>query len=290
MKSAESAIRISGTLRRKVDESIEKKIVSKVLILLVINYCYYQIYYKTNTESGVKLYLDFIKEYVIIWERHETDSVKDTIKLIQEVVKSNYEKSKKHLISYKQFIDINNMMCNVDYSYQENYIKTILFKMVGRIDKGALSKNDLKMYILENEKIEFILEEIGCKKIRYISNTKGDDYYKCTNPDGNNPEAIRVYLNEYLNVTDYTRNLGDVADIYTLVQYSKKYSFSQTLVYLNQLLGLTKLSETELRMLSIQTDNKKTEIKKRSTNKKGDEAARRTTKISNSISKRQVFI
>ena len=35
--------------------------------------------------------------------------------------------------------------------------------MVGRIDKGALSKNDLKMYILENEKIEFILEEIGCK-------------------------------------------------------------------------------------------------------------------------------
>ena len=138
MKSAESAIRISGTLRRKVDESIEKKIVSKVLILLLINYCYYQIYYKTNTESGVKLYLDFIKEYVIIWERHETDSVKDNIKLIKEVVKSNYEKSKKHLISYKQFIDINNMMCNVDYSYQENYIKTILFKMVGRIDKGAL--------------------------------------------------------------------------------------------------------------------------------------------------------
>ena len=79
--------------------------------------------------------------------------------------------------------------------------------MVGRIDKGALSKNDLKMYILENEKIEFILEEIGCKKIRYISNTKGDDYYKCTNPDSNNPEAIRVHLNQYLNVTDYLKSL-----------------------------------------------------------------------------------
>ncbi len=95
----------------------------------------------------------------------------------------------------------------------------------------------LKKYIYENNKIEYILEEIGCKHIKYHS-TK--EYYSCSNYNGDNQGAINVRNNEYLDVVNYTRTkeFGDGSDIITLVQYNKDFSFMEALKYLHKILDL----------------------------------------------------
>ena len=47
---------------------------------------------------------------------------------------------------------------------------------------------DLKNYILEEQQIEPILEELGC---HHISHKTG--YYQCANPDGDNRTALCIY-------------------------------------------------------------------------------------------------
>lgn len=49
---------------------------------------------------------------------------------------------------------------------------------------------DLKNYILEEQQIEPILEELGC---HHISHKTG--YYQCANPDGDNRTALCIYEN-----------------------------------------------------------------------------------------------
>lgn len=95
----------------------------------------------------------------------------------------------------------------------------------------------LKQYIFENEKIEFVLNEIGCHHIQYHPNK---NYYSCTNYNGDNKTAINVTNNRYLNVRNYTREkeFGDSADIFTLVQYNKQLSFIEAIKYLHKILGL----------------------------------------------------
>ena len=84
----------------------------------------------------------------------------------------------------------------------------------------------LKKYIFENNKIEFILNEIGCHSITYHSNK---DFFSCANYDGDNSGAINVKNNEYLNVINWTRekDFNDNSDIITLVQYNKNLSFKE---------------------------------------------------------------
>ena len=48
---------------------------------------------------------------------------------------------------------------------------------------------DLKNYILEEQQIEPILEELGC---HHISHKAG--YYQCANPDGDNRTALCIYV------------------------------------------------------------------------------------------------
>lgn len=95
----------------------------------------------------------------------------------------------------------------------------------------------LKRYIFENEKIKYILEEIGCNHIVYHSNK---EYYSCSNFNGDNPSAINVRNNEYLGVTNWTREkeFGDNSDIITLVQYNKNMSFIEAIKYLHKILEL----------------------------------------------------
>lgn len=95
----------------------------------------------------------------------------------------------------------------------------------------------LKKYIFENEKIKYILEEIGCGHIAYHSNK---EYYSCSNFNGDNPSAINVRNNEYLGVINYTRTkeFGDNSDIITLVQYNKSMSFVDAIKYLHKILDL----------------------------------------------------
>ena len=99
---------------------------------------------------------------------------------------------------------------------------------------------ELKKYIYDNKKIEFILNEIGCSHIVYHPN-KG--YYSCANVDGDNIGAINIKNNKYLNCRNYTRNFDDNADLLTLVQYNKRlqqknFAFWDTMKFLHKVLGL----------------------------------------------------
>ena len=92
---------------------------------------------------------------------------------------------------------------------------------------ACIEIQDLKNYILENDQIETILEELGCHHI-----TRRNGCYTCGNPDGDNKSAITVYENEFLLAIDYTRELpkcGNSSDLFSLVQFFKKESFFQSI-------------------------------------------------------------
>lgn len=95
----------------------------------------------------------------------------------------------------------------------------------------------LKKYIYENNKIEYILGEIGCGHIQYHPNK---EFYSCSNYNGDNQGAINVKNNEYLGVINWTREkeFGDNSDIITLVQYNKSMSFMEAIKYLHKILDL----------------------------------------------------
>ena len=95
----------------------------------------------------------------------------------------------------------------------------------------------LKKHIFENNKIEFVLESIGCHHIKYNANK---EFYSCGNYNGDNIGAVNVKNNEYLNVTNWTRSkeFDDCSDIITLTQYNKQCSFIDAIKYLYKLLGL----------------------------------------------------
>lgn len=96
---------------------------------------------------------------------------------------------------------------------------------------------NLKKYIYENEKIEYVLNEIGCGHIQYHSNKS---YYSCSNFNGDNQNAINVKNNEYLSVINWTRTkeFDGCSDIITLVQYNKNMSFVEAVKYLHSILDL----------------------------------------------------
>ena len=96
---------------------------------------------------------------------------------------------------------------------------------------------NLKKYIFENNKIEYILNEIGCNHVQYHPNK---EFYSCSNYNGDNQGAINVKNNEYLGVINWTREkeFGDNSDIITLVQYNKGMSFVEAIKYLHEILDL----------------------------------------------------
>lgn len=101
---------------------------------------------------------------------------------------------------------------------------------------------ELKEFIYKENKIEFILDEIGCGHITYHP-TK--DYYSCSNCNGDNKNAINIRNNKYLSCKNYTREkeFGEKSDLLTLVQYNKSlndksFTFFDTVKYLHKLLGL----------------------------------------------------
>lgn len=97
--------------------------------------------------------------------------------------------------------------------------------------------SELKKHIYENEKIEYILSELGCHNIRLgIS----EEYYSASFPDGDNPQGINIRNNEYLDYRSFSRNVsyGDGKDIIDLVQYITGKNFVDSVKYLHNLLGL----------------------------------------------------
>ena len=96
---------------------------------------------------------------------------------------------------------------------------------------------ELKEYIFDNKKIEFILSTLGCENIVYHENR---DYFSASQPDGDNPQGINIQNNKYLNYTSYTRNVSfdDNKDLISLTEYIKKISFIDAVKYLHKILGL----------------------------------------------------
>jgi len=92
----------------------------------------------------------------------------------------------------------------------------------------------LKEYIFENNKIEGILQEIGCHSIKYHSS----GYYTCANYDGNNKQAVTIYNDENINCINYTRDIGTPSDLLSLVCFNKKLSFFDGLKFICHFIGI----------------------------------------------------
>lgn len=100
-----------------------------------------------------------------------------------------------------------------------------------------MTAQELKEYINTENKIEYILEQIGCHSIKFHPDK---DYYTATQPDGDNPLGVVVKNNLYLNYYSYSRgiNIDEGKDLISLVQATTKKSFVDTMKYLHGLLGL----------------------------------------------------
>lgn len=103
--------------------------------------------------------------------------------------------------------------------------------------------SELKEYILNNDYTEQILSELGCHHITY----KGE-YITCGNPDGDNKQAITIYLNENLTCINYTRSLSKdkrTHDIFDLICFIEDLSFPDALKWTCDILGLDYYQEPE---------------------------------------------
>ena len=54
-----------------------------------------------------------------------------------------------------------------------------------------MTSQNLKEYILEHNKIEFILENIGCHSIEFHSDK---EYWSATQPDGDNKSGVIIKI------------------------------------------------------------------------------------------------
>lgn len=113
-----------------------------------------------------------------------------------------------------------------------------------------LQAQELKEYILDNEYVEQILDDLGCKHIRHRG-----EYISASNPDGNNTQAVIVYLNENLTCLNYTRQIAKskrTTDIFDLISFYQDCSFPEALKYVHGLLGLDYYAEREELCESLQ--------------------------------------
>ena len=102
-----------------------------------------------------------------------------------------------------------------------------------------MTATELKSYILKNDKIEYILESLGCRDIVYHPE-KG--YYSAIRPvqDANNKNGVIIKCCEYLNYYSYSQNIdvSEGKDIISLIQEYKNLSFIDAMKYIHSLLGL----------------------------------------------------
>lgn len=100
---------------------------------------------------------------------------------------------------------------------------------------------ELKQYIYENRKVEFVLNEIGCHHVKYHS--KG--YFTCGNYNGDNLGACVVYNEPSLHVFNYTRKMKKSPDILDLVvlnmkqiKQDKNFNIFDASKFLHNILGI----------------------------------------------------
>lgn len=118
-----------------------------------------------------------------------------------------------------------------------------------------MDAQSLKKYIYENNRVEFVLQNIGCHSIEYHPSK---NYYSCANYNGDNKTAINVRNNEYLDVKNWTREkeFKKKSDILTLVQYNKQSNFTDAIKYLHNILGLKYKAYTPAKKTSVEEEDK----------------------------------
>lgn len=97
--------------------------------------------------------------------------------------------------------------------------------------------SELKEYIYKQNKIQYILEEIGCHNIRC---NEQKEYWSASQPDGDNPQGVNIRNNEYLNYRSFSRGIDyeDGKDLISLVEVIKRLSFVEAVKYLHKILDL----------------------------------------------------
>lgn len=100
-----------------------------------------------------------------------------------------------------------------------------------------MTVNELKEYIYEQNKIQFILEQLGCHEIKYNEQRQT---YSAAHKDGDNPQGINIRNNKYLNYRSFSRSVDyeDSQDLINLVETTKKLSFIDSVKFLHQILDL----------------------------------------------------
>ena len=96
---------------------------------------------------------------------------------------------------------------------------------------------ELKEYIYNENKIEYILEQLGCHEIKYNSKR---ETFSAAHPDGDNQQGINIRNNEYLNYRSFSRGVDyeDNQDLINLVETINKSSFIEAVKYLHKILDL----------------------------------------------------
>ena len=93
---------------------------------------------------------------------------------------------------------------------------------------------ELKKYIIENDKVEYILENLDCQKIKFHNS----GYWTCGNPPpSDNPNAVTIYKDN-LKVINYTKDMSEPSDIFTLIEYYKNINFFESLKWICDLLEI----------------------------------------------------
>lgn len=88
---------------------------------------------------------------------------------------------------------------------------------------------ELQKYIIDNDLIPKILEDLGCRNIKDFGKE-----YRSTRPDGDNPSALATNKST-LRIYCYTNNWS--GNLYTLCMKTLYLNFYQTMKYLHALLG-----------------------------------------------------
>ena len=100
-----------------------------------------------------------------------------------------------------------------------------------------MTVNELKEYIYNENKIQYILEQLNCHEINY---SESRETFTACHPDGDNPQGINIRNNQYLSYRSFSRGVdyADGQDLISLVETIKKFSFLESIKYLHKILDL----------------------------------------------------
>lgn len=97
--------------------------------------------------------------------------------------------------------------------------------------------SELKEYIYNENKIEYILEQLGCHEIKYNSQR---ETFSAAHPDGDNPQGVNIRNNKHLNYRSFSRGVDyvDGKDLISLIEDVKKINFINSIKLLHEILDL----------------------------------------------------